>query len=166
MLTDTAVVLLPLLSDDDLPDMCLSSTDFPNLQVVNLELRVNFQDCHDGLPSSLRTLLLGISQNSSIRRLNIRIRWESCNPDAPWDDQAIRNSWDEVDTVLSRLEALKSVSIAFNVNYDNGKNEWAAEDIMSLEDASDELDAQLARLFKRTSSRDGVQTRVYRDSSF
>ncbi|KAF6742811.1 hypothetical protein DFP72DRAFT_1081259 [Ephemerocybe angulata] len=149
--------------DDALPDIHLA--EYPSMQTISLELQVSFHDSRVGLPTSLRNLLRSIEPPSSrIRSLEIRIRWDSCNPDIPWDSNGLKDAWAEVDGLLYQIESLRSVSLLFVVSYNNGKEVWAQDDIMAIEKASRSLDGQLAALLQRTSSRNHVQTRVTRDS--
>ncbi|KAF6743459.1 hypothetical protein DFP72DRAFT_1080055 [Ephemerocybe angulata] len=149
--------------DDALPDIHLA--EYPCMQRISLELQVSFHDSRVGLPTSLRNLLRSIEPTSSqIRSLEIRIRWDSCNPDVPWDCNGLKRAWAEVDDLLYQIKSLRSVSLLFVVSYNNGKEVWAQDDIMAIEKASRGLDGQLAALLQRTSSRNDVQARVTRDS--
>ncbi|KAF5313648.1 hypothetical protein D9611_010181 [Ephemerocybe angulata] len=149
--------------DDALPDIHLA--EYPCLQRISLELQVSFHDSRVGLPTSLRNLLRSIEPPSSqIRTLEIRIRWDSCNPDVPWDCNGLKDAWAEVDDLLYQIESLRSVSLLFVVSYNNGKEVWAQDDIMAIEKASQSLDGHLDTLLRRTSSRNDVQARVTRDS--
>ena len=149
-------------TDDALPP--IHAMDYPLLRQANLEVGTTFQDSPVGLTPGLLTFLLSISPSSSIRSLNIKIRWCLCNPDAPWNSQLLLDSWAKVDRALLQVRALQSITVTFIVSYSNGKGIWTLEDIGSIERASRSLDRLLPSLLHRTMSRPKVQARVVRES--
>ena len=153
---------LKLPTDIALPP--IQASDYPILQHATLEVGTTSQDSPAGLTPDLLAFLSSISPSSSICSLNIKIRWCSCNPDAPWNSQLLADSWAEVDRTLVQVAALQSVSVTFIVSYSNGKQQWALEDIASIERASRSLDRHLPSLLRRTTSRPDVKARVVRES--
>ncbi|TEB26042.1 hypothetical protein FA13DRAFT_1109106 [Coprinellus micaceus] len=124
----------------DIALLPIQASDYPILRHAILEVGTTSQDSPAGLTPDLLAFLSSISPSSSIHSLNIKIRWCSCNPDAPWNSQLLTDSWAKVDRTLVQVRALRSVTVTFIVSYSNGKGIWTLEDISSIERASRSLD--------------------------
>jgi hypothetical protein len=155
---------LSLMRPTDIALLPIQASDYPILRHAILEVGTTSQDSPAGLTPDLLAFLSSISPSSSIHSLNIKIRWCSCNPDAPWNSQLLTDSWAKVDRTLVQVRALRSVTVTFIVSYSNGKGIWTLEDISSIERASRSLDRHLPSLLHRTMSRPDVQVRVVRES--
>lgn len=149
-------------SSSILPELRL--IDYPLLRHLHLEVQTDFQDCQCGLPVGLRLLLVEIPSTSMLHDISIKVRWDSCNMDVPWNRRALVEYWDEVDESLSRVSTLRTLCVTMTLSYCTLKDAWTQEDMMSLERASDDFDEILPHLLRRTSSRPNIDVRIVRNS--